>query len=171
MIKVQQKIIVHFARCILSMMGTRYRCECRDRIQIHMSTKFAPKQAFETGHSPGSSTIQFRQVPLPLTPLIGREHEVQKACRLLLDPQVRLLTVTGPGGVGKTRLALQVAVDVQYVFSDGYCFVPLDSITTPQLAVLAIAQMLGLREARKRLSFEDLQTFLREKHLLLLLDN
>jgi predicted ATPase/DNA-binding CsgD family transcriptional regulator len=115
--------------------------------------------------------MPFRHVPLPLTPLIGREHEVQEACTRLRDPQVRLLTVTGPGGIGKTRLALQAAEDVQHAFADGYCFVPLAPITTPEQAVLTITRTLGLRETRKHLPFEHLQTFLRDKHLLLLLDN
>jgi len=90
---------------------------------------------------------------------------------MLRDPKVRLLTVTGTGGIGKTRLALQVALDVQQAFPDGYCFVPLALSTTPQQAVLTIVQTLGLRETRKRQPFEQLKTFLSEKHLLLVLDN
>jgi predicted ATPase/DNA-binding CsgD family transcriptional regulator len=136
-----------------------------------MPPKHSSEQVFETGRSASSSNSQFHQVPHPITPLIGREHEVQQACGMLKDPKVRLLTVTGPGGVGKTRLALQVALDLQQAFADGYCFVPLDHVTTNEQAVLTIAQTLGLREIRKQLSFEDLQTFLREKHLLVVLDN
>ena len=136
-----------------------------------MSTKHSSAHTFETGHSPGSSTLPFRQVPLPLTPLIGREHEIQQACTLLRDPAVRLLTVTGTGGIGKTRLAFQVALNVQQTFAGGYCYIPLAPVTTPQQVVLTMAQTLGLRENRKRLQFEDLQTVLRDKHLLLLLDN
>jgi predicted ATPase/DNA-binding CsgD family transcriptional regulator len=136
-----------------------------------MTSRHSSEHAVEPGHSAGSSTLPFRQVPLPITPLIGREHEVQQACSLLKDPGVRLLTVSGPGGVGKTRLALQVAREVQQTFADGCCFVHLDHINTPDQAMLSMAQTLGLREVRKHLSFEDLQTFLREKHLLLLLDN
>jgi predicted ATPase/DNA-binding CsgD family transcriptional regulator len=136
-----------------------------------MPIEHSSEQTIETGRAPGSSISQFRQVPLPFTPLIGRKHEVQEACILLRNPNVRLLTVTGAGGIGKTRLALQLAEDVQYEFADGYCFVPLAAITTPQQAVLTIAQTLGLRETRKRQPFEHLKTFLSEKHLLLVLDN
>jgi predicted ATPase/DNA-binding CsgD family transcriptional regulator len=136
-----------------------------------MPAKHSSEQASETGYSPVSSTLPFRQMPLPITPLLGRDHEVQQASTILKNPEVRLLTVSGPGGVGKTRLALQVAVDLQQAFADGCCFVPLDHVTTPEQAVLTIAQTLGLREVRKQLSFEALQTFLREKHLLAVLDN
>jgi len=136
-----------------------------------MPTKHPSDVAFETGRAPASSNRQFRQVPLPYTPLVGREHEVHEACRMLRDPKVRLLTVTGTGGIGKTRLALQVALDVQQAFPDGYCFVPLALSTTPQQAVHTIAQTLGLRETRKRQPFEHLKTFLSEKHVLLVLDN
>src|SRR6266516_1423705 len=129
------------------------------------------EKAFESGRSPDSSDIQFRQVPLPLTPLIGRAHEIQQASSMLKVPEVRLLTVTGPGGIGKTRLALRVALEVQQDVADGYCFVPLVPNTTPEQVMISIAQTLGMRESRKRLQFDDLKTFLREKHLLLLLDN
>ncbi len=109
-------------------------------------------------------------MPHPLTALIGRAHEVQQAWTLLRNPGIRLLTITGPGGIGKSRLALQVAVDVQRDFADGYCSVELAHFTTPQQVGLSIAQALGLR-VRGREPFERLKTFLRERHLLLLLDN
>src|SRR5205807_9081296 len=156
-----------------------FRCGEQDRAtsteieidRIHMSSKHSSKQTFEARRSAGSSHRQIHQVPLPFTTLIGRQHEVQQVCTLLMNPDVRLLTVTGPGGIGKTRLALQVALDVQHTFPDGYCFVPLAHIDTPQQAVLTIAQSLGLSETRKRLQFEHLKSFLRDKHLLLVLDN
>jgi len=136
-----------------------------------MPAKYSSEHAFETGYSPASSSLPFRQMPLRITPLIGRDHEVQQACDMLKDPEVRLLTVTGPGGVGKTRLALQIVLDLQQAFADGYCFVPLDHVTTAEQGMLTLAQTLGLREVRKQLSFEDLQTFLREQQLLVVLDN
>src|SRR3954470_13103562 len=74
-------------------------------------------------------------VPVPLTRLIGREREVAAVARLLQEGDVRLVTLTGPGGVGKTRLALQAAIDLSEVFADGISFVSLASIHDPDLFV------------------------------------
>jgi predicted ATPase/DNA-binding CsgD family transcriptional regulator len=136
-----------------------------------MAIKYAPGQTDASARLPGFSNKPFRHVPLPLTPLIGREHGLQEARTLLRDPQVRLLTVTGTGGIGKTRLALQVAADVQQAFADGCCFVELAPFITPQHVPLIIARALGLRESRRQQPLERLQNFLREKQLLLVLDN
>ena len=136
-----------------------------------MAIKYAPRQTDVSAGSPGFSNKPFRHVSLPLTLLIGREHVLQEAHTLLRDPQVRLLTVTGTGGIGKTRLALQIAADVQQAFADGCCFVELTPFIAPQDVALSIAQTLGLRGSRRRQPFERLQTFLCEKQLLLVLDN
>ncbi len=109
--------------------------------------------------------------PLNLTPLIGREGEVKAAGTRLLRREVRLLTMTGPGGVGKTRLAFAVATDLQHAFVDGICFVALAPISDPDLVVPTIAQTLGLKEAGDGSLFERVRAFLREKRLLLVLDN
>src|SRR6266851_4585560 len=110
-----------------------------------MAIKYAPGQTDASAGSPGFSNKPF--------------------------PHVRLLTVTGTGGIGKTRLALQVAADVQQAFADGCCFVELAPFITPQHVALIIARTLGLRESRRQQPLERLQTFLREKQLLLVLDN
>lgn len=110
-------------------------------------------------------------LPAQLTTLVGREQEVAAACTLLRRAEVRLFTLSGPGGVGKTRLAFQVATELRNDFADGVSFVPLAPISDPNLVVPTIAQTLRLREAVEQSLLERLKNFLHEKHLLLFLDN
>ena len=118
-----------------------------------------------------SRHVRYTNLPHPLTPLLGRE-EVQEAVRTrLARPRVRMLTLTGAPGVGKTRLALALASDVLEEFTHGVCFVPLAPISDPDLVISTIVHALGLQEHGKRPLFEYLSAFLRTKQLLLLLDN
>jgi predicted ATPase/class 3 adenylate cyclase len=110
-------------------------------------------------------------LPLQPTPFIGREKEVEAVQQLLLRESSRLVTLTGPGGVGKTRLALQVAADQASHFTDGTWFVSLAPISDPDLVIPAISLTLGLREARDQAPLEHLKRSLHEKKTLLLLDN
>ena len=110
-------------------------------------------------------------LPLQATPLIGREREVGEVCERLGQEEVRLLTLTGPGGTGKTRLALQAAADVLEDFEDGVFFVPLAAVTDPDLFYTEIAGALGLRESRDVPLEELLKEYVGRRELLLLLDN
>src|SRR5947209_11699882 len=114
---------------------------------------------------------RFHNLPGQLTPLIGRAREIQAVCSLLRQPAVRLVTLTGPGGVGKTRLSLQVATELIDEFADGICFVPLAPIRDPDLVTSTLAQALGLKETNEQPLLDLLKASLQDKRLLLLLDN
>ncbi len=109
--------------------------------------------------------------PTPLTPLVGRAHLVARAGRFLRQRGVRLLTVTGPPGVGKTRLALAVVEEVHDVYPDGVYPVPLAPLSDAALVLPTVARALGLREAPGRPVDAALVDYLRARRLLLLLDN
>jgi predicted ATPase/class 3 adenylate cyclase/DNA-binding NarL/FixJ family response regulator len=110
-------------------------------------------------------------LPAQATEFIGREQLLQATRTALLRPSTRLVTLTGPGGAGKTRLALELAAQLLDSFVDGVRFVPLASVTDPEQVLPAIARVLDVREAADRPVIASLADALRQQQLLLVLDN
>ena len=131
----------------------------------------APKRAGMAFAPPAGREDLADMLPAPLTPLIGRERDVAAVRSLLEEGDVRLLTLTGPGGVGKTRLAIEAARDAAGSFPDGVLFFALAPLNNPVLVLSAISQALGLRETSAQTPWETIQAYLREKGMLLVLDN
>jgi non-specific serine/threonine protein kinase len=111
------------------------------------------------------------RLPVPLTSFVGREDETAAVVALLRETDVRLVTLTGPGGVGKTRLALRVAEEIAGSFSDGIWFVALAAVRDPALVPAAVAQALGVRQSLSRPLDEDVREHLRNHRALIVLDN
>ncbi|HST03201.1 MAG TPA: tetratricopeptide repeat protein [Chloroflexia bacterium] len=110
-------------------------------------------------------------LPISLTPLIGREREIEAIHRLLVPAKVRMLTLTGPPGIGKTSLSLQVAHDIVDSFRDGVYFVALAAIVEPDLVIVTIAHALGVQQKATESLLRSVQQAVGGKEILLLLDN
>ncbi len=123
--------------------------------------------------SPPETAVPARLAPLPVprSRLIDREQELAQAQALLQREDVGLVTLTGPGGVGKTRLALQVAADLAPQFTDGVAFISLAALKDPTLVVPTVARALGVSQTGDDSLDERLLAYLRPRQLLLLLDN
>jgi predicted ATPase/DNA-binding CsgD family transcriptional regulator len=119
----------------------------------------------------GAAPIVRRSRPRPLTSLVGREADVAAVRALFLEEGVRLLTLTGPGGVGKTRLALAVAEAGDALFADGAVFVELASVRDPALVPTIVAESVGVQDAGVLAVRDSLIGALRERELLLAIDN
>jgi predicted ATPase len=140
---------------------------------------FRPERVFQLIASglpsefPPVRTLESHPDNLPLQPtsLVSREREVEEVVERIRSEEVRLLTLTGPGGTGKTHLALQAAADLLEDFDDGVFFVALATITDRELVPSTIAGPLGLKESAQQPLIETLKRCLQEKHLLLVLDN
>jgi hypothetical protein len=134
-----------------------------------------PRRVFGEGLSPvsGQPVPDRALPPLPvsLTSFVGRETETEQVSSLIRRSSIRLVTLTGPGGVGKTRLALRVAAEVAGDFRSGVAFVPLASLRDPARVLGTIARSLAISVQPDRPIVEQLIGALRDQHFLLVLDN
>jgi predicted ATPase len=110
-------------------------------------------------------------VPVPVYPIIGRDNLIQSVSNLLIQPDVRVLTLTGPGGIGKTRLALHLAHQLHTSFRDGVIFVELASVLDTDLVISAIAKAIGVSEGGSQPFIEQIKSYFMHKHILLICDN
>ena len=115
--------------------------------------------------------VTSRPVPLPPTETIGREREIEAVCRALREPHTRLFTLVGPGGVGKTRLALEVAHALQATMPDGVCWIELAGVARPEDVGAAMVRALAMAPAPGETPTESLLRFLASKRMLLVADN
>lgn len=137
----------------------------RDLGEHRLKDLSAPERIHQLGSEdfPPLNSLHRTNLPVPATTFLGRERELAEIGALLARPDVRLLTLTGPGGTGKTRLALQAAAAAADRFPDGVWWVPLAALRDPQLLLEAVAQVLGAKG--------DLAAHIGDKRLLVVLDN
>jgi predicted ATPase len=144
--------------------------------QLYDPARWEQKQASAASAAPDARRPSYgdatpHNLPAQPTPFIGREAEVNAVRKLFDNQDVRLVTLTGPGGTGKTRLGLKLSADLLDDFPDGVYFIPLAEITETSSVIPRIAQLLGVREYSGRPMVETLKDYLQDKTMLLFLDN
>ncbi len=137
-----------------------------ERSALFLAAHPSPPPAHDANSEPAMARL-----PLPPTPLVGREDDLDRLIRVVADGESRLVTLTGPGGVGKTRLAQEAAQRLARHFPDGACFVTLVTVPDARLVLPAIANALGLQVSETKPLQAELAQFLATKHLLLVFDN
>jgi predicted ATPase len=154
------------------------RCLAKDPKQRYASTRDLARDLAAVRDRLADAPVQHSEprpsnLPVPRTAFIGREPEAAALRQLLGRDDVGLVTLTGPGGIGKTRLALQVAGEIKHQFPAGVCFVSLSVVEAPGLIASAIAQALGVRETGNQSAQESMKDYLGglAQPMLLLLDN
>ena len=147
--------------------------DLRDLGDHRLKDLSGPQRLYQLGAGEFPPLRTLHQTNLPVTPtqLIGREREVEELLELLGREDVSVVTLTGAGGSGKTRLVMQAAAEAAEDYAEGVWFVRLSALRDADLVVAAIAQTLGLREGRGRSHLEVLGDYLRSRRLLLVLDN
>ena len=132
-------------------------------------TEQFPENTFVWESASGAPTPN--NLSVQLLPLVGREKEIAEITNLLKRDSIRLLTLTGIGGTGKTRLAFEIAAESLAEFADGVFFIPLAAVRNSEFVASEIAQPLGVKDAGGKSLLETLKDFLREKQILLVVDN
>jgi predicted ATPase len=144
----------------------------RDDLAVLLSERFAAARPAAAGTSPSlASSRGPRPLPVSVTSLVGRERDIDEVASLVSRPEVRLVTLTGPGGIGKTRLAVAVGERLRDRFAAGTAFVPLDAITRPELVLTAIGRAVGAELARVDSPLQALAEIIGDDPWLLILDN
>lgn len=160
-----------FAAANLKRYASLYKIPPPGEVRLLYEASRAPKTTSPPPASPPLARAPQHNLPAQPTRFIGRQKELADVRAMLLRQEVRLVSLTGPGGTGKTRLSLEIASALLEHFPEGVYFIPLAEIADPQLVVSKIAQQLEVQEAGSQPLLENLKDYLRDRSFLLVLDN